>query len=193
MGPHSAEQNPEVRRFLFLLASARLNGNTEWLARIAATTLPASTETRWICLSDMPLAPFRDIRHDGSMYPAPQGHEQALADATVAATDLVFVAPLYWYSVPASAKLYLDYWSGWMRVESLEFKRRMKDKRLWTITVISDAEDALADPLIGTLRQTANYLQMKWCGALIGHGNRPGDVERDKPVIEMAATFFHQK
>ena len=41
-----------------------------------------------------------------------------LLDATLAATDLVFVAPVYWYSLPAAAKLYLDYWSAWLRFTS---------------------------------------------------------------------------
>jgi multimeric flavodoxin WrbA len=185
------ERPPEGRIFVFLLASARLNGNTERLTRVAAAALTVKDEQRWIHLSETPLAPFRDIRHDAPNYPAPEGHERTLAEATLMATDLVVAAPLYWYSLPASAKLYLDYWSAWMRVPGLEFKPRMKGKRMWGITVISDDDDATAEPLIETLRLSANYLQMDWRGVLMGHGNRPGDVEQDTNAVAAAATFFN--
>ena len=178
------------RRFVFLLASGRHEGNTELLTRVAAAALPPDVEQLWIRLSDTPLPPFRDIRHDAPNYPAPEGHERILADATLTATDLVIAAPLYWYSLPASAKLYLDYWSAWMRVPGLEFKDRMAGKRMWAITVVSDDDDATANPLIETLKLSANYLHMDWRGVLMGHGNRPGDVEQDAKAFAAAATFF---
>lgn len=138
----------------------------------------------------MPLSPFRDIRHDTPNYSTPEGHERTLVDATLWATDLVFVAPLYWYSVPASAKLYLDYWAGWLRVADLDFRSRMKGKRVWAVTVISDEDDATADPLIGTLSRSANYMDLDWRGVLLGHGSRPGDIERDVDAISAAANFL---
>ena len=42
-------------RFLFLLASSRLDGNSEYLARQAASRLPETAETRWMHLEDHPL------------------------------------------------------------------------------------------------------------------------------------------
>ena len=48
----------------------------------------------------------------------------------------------------------------------------------------------MAEPLIGTLKLTADYLGARWGGALLGHGNRPGDVLDDGPALERAATFF---
>ena len=79
------------------------------LARLTTAALPA----------------FLDLRHDGD-YPAPEGNAAELARATMAATDVVLVAPLYWYSLPAPAKLYLDHWSHWMRHEPLGFKAAMR-------------------------------------------------------------------
>ena len=112
-----AGQRPAVgRRFTFLLASARHDGNTEILARKAAEHLPRHWTQRWLRLSDLPLAPFEDIRHSTGVYPQPEGNARVLFDATLEATDLVFAVPLYWYGLPASAKLYLDHWSGWQHL-----------------------------------------------------------------------------
>ena len=182
-----------ARRFLFLIASARRDGNTEQLCRRAASTLPASVEQQWLHLDDVPLAPFRDIRHDVGTYPQPTGHEQTLADATLASTDLVMATPLYWYSIPASAKLYLDYWSAWMRVPGMDFKQRMAGKRMWVVSAFSDEDERMLDPLIGTLRLCAEYLHMEWRGVLKGYGSRPGDVQRDDVAMAAALRFFARR
>lgn len=187
---HDAAIPAAQRHFTFLIASARRQGNSEWLARQAASHLPQGTAQQWLHLADLPLAPFEDIRHSVGVYPQPTGHEKVLFDATLTATDLIFVVPLYWYSVPASAKLYLDYWSGWLRVPGADFKPRMAGKTLWGVCALSEEDQTRADPLIGTLAITADYMSMKFGGVLLGYGNRPGDVEADKTATEKARTFF---
>jgi multimeric flavodoxin WrbA len=180
------------RSFLFLLASARKGGNTELLARHAAAELPAGNEQRWIRLSDMALAAYEDIRHrEPARDRVPAGNERLLLDATLAATDIVIASPLYWYSISASAKLYLDYWSGWLRVgEAGSFRSRMREKTLWGISVYTGDDPADADPLLGTLEKTAAYFPMRWGGLLLGQGNRPAEVLRDAPTLARAKVFF---
>ncbi|MFF2141164.1 flavodoxin family protein [Kitasatospora sp. NPDC058190] len=179
------------RRFLFLDASARVGGNSERLARLAAeSSLPAGAEQRWLRLADHPLPPFQDLRHTGDgRYPEPVGHERTLLEATLEATDLVFVAPLYWYSLPTTAKLYLDYWSAWFRVPGLDFRSALRGGTVWGVTALATGDDK-AEPLIGTLRLTAEYMGMRWGGALLGNGTRPGDVLRDERALIAAKSFF---
>ncbi len=186
---HSANSQP--RLFQFLVTSARRDGNAELLARHAAASLPVETDQRWLHLSDFALPPFEDRRHEpGFHYGEVSGNERLLLDATLAATDLVLVVPLYWYSVPASAKLYLDYWSSWLRVPGADFKARMSDKVLWGVSAFSEEDAGRVEPLVGTLRLSADYLGMGWGGVLLGRGNRPGDVMADKAALSAARTFF---
>jgi NAD(P)H-dependent FMN reductase len=177
--------------FLFLLASARADGNSETLARHAAAKLQTEDQS-WLRLSELPLPPFEDIRHDGSggAYAAPTGHARTLLDATLAATDLVFVMPVYWYSLPATVKLYLDHWSGWMRVAGLDFRPRMASKRLWAIISVSDEDRSVADPLLDTMRLTADYMKMPFAGSAVGYGNRPRDVLDDAVGLAQAEALF---
>ena len=177
--------------FLFLVASSRRDGNSEALARHAAASLPETAEQRWLSLIDNELPPFEDVRHSGTgAYPQPEGPGATLLDATLWASDLVMVAPLYWYSVPARAKNYLDHWSGWMRVPGVSFLDRMAGKRMWAISAISDEDYSVADPLLGTLRLTASYAKMKWGGHLFGFGNKPGEVLTDEAALRQADSFF---
>lgn len=186
--------NPVDSHFLMLVASARPGGNAETLARRAAAALPRDTRQTWLRLASFPLPPFEDRRHvgDGS-YAEPDGHGRTLLDATLAATDLVFVVPLYWYGLPASAKLFLDHWSGWMRVPGLAFKATMADKTMWAISAYSDTDPKTAQPLFDTLRLTADYMKMRWGGGLLGYGNRPNDVLQDAESLALAGTFFSSR
>jgi multimeric flavodoxin WrbA len=180
------------RRFLFLLSSARADGNAEQLARLAAQSLSAADAQEWIRLAEVELPAFADLRHASATAWAPviEGRPRQLLEATLAATDIVFVAPVYWYSLPASAKLYLDHWTTWMRAPGWDFKPRMAGKTLWGVSVASDESEAIAAPLKETLRLSADYMQMRWGGFLFGSGNRPGDIRSDEKSLEAAARFF---
>ena len=179
------------REFLFILGSARYDGNTEHLARYAAETLPATATQNWLHLLDHSLPLFEDIRHhETRKYSIASESERTLLDSTLAATDLVIASPVYWYSVSASVKLYLDHWSAWMRLEGVDFRARMAGKTLWAIAALSDDDWNGAQPLIDMMKLGAEYLKMNWGGALLGYGNRPGDVLLDAPSLERASKFF---
>lgn len=184
-----------TRQFLFLVASAREAGhvgNTEWLARQAAAALPVNTPQQWLHLARMNLAPFTDLRHTSGQYPMPEGDLKTLLDATMAATDIVLVAPVYWYSLPSTVKTYLDHWSGWLRIPGVPFKEQMTKKTLRLITTSGDR--AKAQPTMDSVRLCAAFFPMAWGGAggpvLWGKGGPPGAVEADAQAVTAAESFL---
>ncbi|MEU0334101.1 NAD(P)H-dependent oxidoreductase [Streptomyces sp. NPDC006193] len=181
------------RRFLFVLGSARADGNTELLARAAAEQLPGDVEQRWIRLADHPLPDFEDLRHDSDHVRPPSDTAAGLLlDATLAATDIVIASPLYWYSVSSLTKRYLDHWSAWLRTPGVDFKATMAGRTLWGIAALAHEEQCVADPYAGTLNNSAAYLGMRFGGVLLGNGSAPGDVRRDTAALARAKTFFAQ-
>jgi multimeric flavodoxin WrbA len=181
------------RRFLFLTTGSRAGGNTELLARRAAEQLPEDVEQRWIHLADHPLPDFEDLRHDPDRTRAADANAELLFDATVTATDLVIASPLYWYSVSAHAKRYLDYWSAWLRHPGVDFRATMAGRTLWGVTALAHEETEVADPLVGTLNNSAAYMRMRFGGVLFGNGSKPGDVLNDSDALVRAKTFFAQE
>ena len=189
-----------TRRFLFVLGSSRSGGNTELLARRSAEQLsenpenpenPENVEQQWISLAEHPLPDFVDLRRDSDHTRPPAGSAAGLLlDATLAATDLVIASPLYWYSVSGLTKRYLDHWSGWLRIPGLDFKAAMAGRTLWGVTAMADREPGVADPLTGTLRNSAAYLGMRFGGVLLGNGSARGDVLQDAEALARAKTFF---
>jgi multimeric flavodoxin WrbA len=182
------------RRFLFVLGSTRPDGNTELLARRAAEQLPSDVEQRWIRLTEEPLPDFVDLRHDSDHVRPPSDTAIGrLLDATLAATDIVIASPVYWYSVSAPTKTYLDHWSGWLRTPGLDFKATLAGRTLWGIAALADTEPSVADPYVGTLNNSAAYMGMRFGGVLLGSGSKPGDVLNDTDALARAKTFFAQE
>lgn len=177
--------------YLFILGSARPNGNTELLARLAAKSLPNDADQKWLNLLHDPLPVFEDIRHhETRKYAVANETEQKYLVGTLTATDIVIASPVYWYSLSASSKLYLDHWSAWMRLPAVDFRARMAGKKLWGVTVLSDEGLLGVQPLIETLRLSADYMDMQFGGVLLGYGNRPGDILNDPDSLERAEKFF---
>ncbi|MFF9407275.1 flavodoxin family protein [Streptomyces anandii] len=182
-----------TRSFLFVLGSARREGNTELLARRAAGQLPSDTEQRWIRLVDHPLPDFTDLRHDSDHTRPASGNTALLLDATLAATDIVIASPLYWYSVSSHTKRYLDHWSAWLRTPGPDFRAAMAGRTLWGVAALAADEPSVADPLAGTLNNSAAYLRMRFGGVLLGNGTAPGDVLKDTGALARAKTFFAEE
>ncbi|EFG04049.1 flavodoxin family protein [Streptomyces clavuligerus] len=180
------------RSFLFVLGSSRADGNTEILARAAAAQLPAGVRQEWVDLRELDLPDFQDGRHENGSWPVGEA-ERKLRELTLAATDVVLVTPLYWYTVSAQMKRYLDYWSGWARDRELGFQRQMAGRTLWGVTVMAEREESIADGLLITLNNSAGYLRMRFGGVLLGNGSRPGQVRDDERAAVRAKTFFAQE
>jgi putative NADPH-quinone reductase len=119
----------------------------------------------------------------------PQGGTKKLLDATLDATDIVLVSPVYWYSAPAAVKAYIDHWSAWLRVPGVGFKESMALKRLWVISTSGDC--AKAQPMIDSYRLCAEFLGMQWKGALWGKGGAPDAVLSDLEALRAADGFFN--
>jgi multimeric flavodoxin WrbA len=177
--------------FLFLVASTRAPGtvgNTEWLARQAAQGLPASARQTWLHLAGLQLPAFVDQRHASGEYPMPGGDLRTLLDAMRAASDIVFVAPVYWYSIPAPLKAFLDHWSAFLRVPGLPFKAEMAAKSLRLVTTSGDR--AKAQPMIDSVKLCGDFLAMRWGGALWAKGGAPGTVAGDAAALAEAEAFL---
>ncbi|KQX58047.1 MULTISPECIES: NAD(P)H-dependent oxidoreductase [unclassified Streptomyces] len=187
--PRANGSNGPARSFLFVLGSSRADGNTEILARAAAAQLPADVPQRWVDLNRLPLPDFQDGRHETDGWPADET-EELLREATLEATDIVIASPLYWYTLSAQTKRYLDYWSGWLNVPDSDFKERMAGRTLWGVTAMAHEEHEVADGLTTALHHSAAYLGMHFGGVLTGTASRPGRIRADEQALLHAKTFF---
>jgi len=173
------------RSFLFLTSSARRGGNSERLAHHAASAL--THPSAWVDLAALILPAFHDSR-PVPLRP-PEGDLARLLDQMQTASDIVIVAPVYWYALPAPAKLFMDHWSGFLDQPGLGFPLWITTKTLWLITARADPDPGVAAPIEEAVARTARWLNMAWGGALHGIGDAPGEVE-DSAAWPLAPGFL---
>lgn len=175
-----------TRRYLFLLSSARPLGNALTLARAAAAPLPAKAQ-HWIDLTDPPLPAFLDLRPGFAL---PQGPLATILHAMRDATEIILVAPIYWYALPAPAKLLMDHWSGWLDAPATEFAAWAQDKTFHLITTRADPDPSVPDLTEAMVKRSILWLGMGWGGALHGIADAPGDISADHRAMQTAAHFL---
>ena len=174
------------RQFLFLLSSARSGGNSALLAQAAAAPLPAHA-LHWIDLSAAQLPPYRDLRPAAAR---PEGDLAAIMEAMRAARGIVIVAPVYWYALPAPAKLLLDHWSGWFDASETGFADWAREKTVHLITARADPDPTVPDTLEAMVKRSILWLGMNWGGALHGVGDAVGEIAEDKAAMAAAGGFL---
>jgi NAD(P)H-dependent FMN reductase len=174
------------RHFLFLLSSARREGNSQRLARAAADCLSPVAQS-WIDLTDLALPPYHDLRPATEL---PQGALAGVMAAMRAASDIVLVAPVYWYALPAPAKLLFDHWSGWFDAAETGFADWAREKRVFLITTRADPDPTVPLAMEEMVKRSVTWLGMGWGGALHGIGDAPGDIQRDQSALLQAQGFL---
>jgi multimeric flavodoxin WrbA len=135
-------------------ASSRADGNTATIANYLCDKLSATA----IDLSAHEIAPFSYEDN----YPATDDFI-ATIEQTIGAGHWVLVTPIYWYTMSAQMKTFLDRFSDLLRYHQ-ELLPALTGKHLWTIAVGSDPE---AIPHFFTpFRLSAEYLAMYYGGDL---------------------------
>ena len=174
------------RRYLFLLSSARAHGNSALLARRAAEGL-AETSQRWLDLTERQIAPYRDLRPGTAL---PEGDLASVMEQMRWATDIVIVAPVYWYALPAPAKLVMDHWSGWFDAPETGFATWARERTAYLITTRADPDPTVTEPVETMVQRSVLWLGMRWGGALHGVGDAVGEVAQDAAAMAAARGFL---
>lgn len=175
------------KRFLFLTASPRRASNSTALARHAAQGLPESTAQHWQNLDTPTLPAFRDLRPGNPG--VPMGRLGDLFAHLMLASDVVFVAPIYWYTFPAPLHLFLAHLSGWLDTPELQLAPALKTKRAHLITTRADPDATVPHQAEAALKRSVEWLGMTWAGALHGIADAPGEIETAAVWAE-APRFF---
>ena len=171
-----------TRSFLFVLGSARPEGNTEILARKAAEQLPPDVEQRWLDLADHVAARLRGpaaatattdgrpVGNDAAVLLDAtlerDGHRHRVAAVLVLALGHRQALPRLLGRLAGDAG---DRLQGDARGPHPVGRHRARHRE----------EVVVAEPLIGTLRNTAAFFPMRFGGVLLGNGSKPGDVLED--------------
>ncbi|WP_132745849.1 flavodoxin family protein [Scopulibacillus darangshiensis] len=164
-------------------------GNTEMLAHYAVQELAAEK----IYLRDYSIHSIVDQRHILGGFQNIGDDYNSIIDRILQHDILIFVTPIYWYSMSGTMKNFIDRWSQSLRDTNYSnFKASMSAKKAFVIAVGGDNPYVKGLPLIQQFQHIFDFMGMSFDGYVLGEGNKPGDIRQDEAAI-LAAQQLNNK
>lgn len=165
-----------------IYGSSRPNGNTELLAKIMLEDINHEA----VFLRDKKIKPISDMRHDPQGFQRSDDDYYEIIETMLNHDEVVFATPIYWYGMSGLMKNFIDRWSESLRERSLNFRERMKDKKMYLLIVGSDQPHFKGLPLIMQFEHICNFVGASFEGFIIGDANSPGQILSDENAIVKA-------
>lgn len=162
-----------------IYGSARDGGNTEALAGIALEGVAHEK----IILRHKFINPIHDQRHDEGGFDYVSDDYDAVITEVLRHDTLIFVTPVYWYTISGLLKNFIDRWSQSLRDPRYDFKALLSQKKAYVILAGGDDPRVKALPLIEQLKYTFQFVGMELAGYVIGKASRPGDIQNDSKAL----------
>lgn len=165
-------------RVVAFVGSPRKGGNTDQLTdEILTGATEAGHETEKLYLSDYALTPIDAVYGaEENWTDARQGPADDLIEHMVRADVIVLASPVYWFSVSALMKLFIDRWALYQR-EGQRLMDLAPGKRMAAALALADPEPGYLGMVLGPLQQAAKWLRMTWAGEVVAAGvAEPGDL-----------------
>jgi len=105
------------------------------------------------------------------------------------ADAIIHSVPVYFWSMTAQMKAYLDRWCAlfdatWSWQKS--YYPKMKGKRIGVITVCGDPNVHTADPVVHSFKSTSDMTKMRWVGAVMASAGDKAEILKDEKAREKA-------
>ncbi len=176
------------RKLMVVMASPRPKGNSSVLAAEAARgAAEAGAEVRTVRLADLSFSPCRACdacRKTNAKGCVHNDDVKALRGAIKASDALLIASPVYWFTMSAQAKLFMDR----LYVFGDKSYRELKGKRIGIILASGDA-DPRGSGAINAMRSFQDafaYLGAPIAGMVHGGGGKAGAAARDKALMAEA-------
>ena len=168
---------------LVLNGSARTEGsNTEVLTHQVLEGLPYNE----VVLREKRILPINDLRHtDGGFVPVDDDYDEVIQQV-LSHDTLIFVSPVYWYTVTGLMKNFIDRWSQSLRDKRFDFKAVMASKTAYVLTAGGDNPKVKALPMIQQLKYTFDFVGMPLEAYIIAKASKPGDIAKDTKALDEA-------
>ncbi len=163
-----AKREEEINPIV-IFGSSRKCGNT--LAAVKSVLKDHPTPI--IDLGELDISPYDynyENRHDDFL---------SLAEKMVRHNPIILATPVYWYSMSAIMKTFIDRWSDLLDIRK-DIGRRLANKELYIITSYGESiPRGFEDPF----SQTCEYLDMKYCGCLYFYGGDDSELIKNNPLL----------
>jgi multimeric flavodoxin WrbA len=105
------------------------------------------------------------------------------------ADSIIHSVPVYFWSMTAQMKAYLDRWCAFFDAEwrwHRSYYPKMRGKKIGLITVCGDLHVSTADPIVHSFKTTSQFTGLKWIGVVQASASRKGEINRNKTAKKEA-------
>jgi multimeric flavodoxin WrbA len=154
---------------LIILGSLRSDGNTLRAIKMAI-------KDRSIPIVDLQTL---NIAHYDYDYANSQDDFLPLAEKMVRHNPIILATPVYWYSMSALMKTFIDRWSDLLDIRK-DIGRRLAHKELY---VIASYGESIPQGFEAAFSQTCDYLDMQYKGCFYFYGGSDPELVKNNECI----------
>lgn len=178
-------------KVLGISGSPRIGGNSDiLLSQALAGAKQAGADVEKIILDRKQIAGCKDCKKCNNTGICAINDDMAdIKKHILDAYAVIHSTPVYFWSMTAQMKAYLDRWCvffdakwNWQKVYYL----KMRTKRIGLITVCGDPNIHTADPIVHSFQSTANMTKMTWLGAVLASANDKGEITKNEASLRDA-------
>ncbi len=105
------------------------------------------------------------------------------------ADAIIHSVPVYFWSMTAQMKAYLDRWCAFFDANwrwHKDYYPIMKGKRIGIITVCGDTNVSTADPIVHSFKSTVDMTKMSWLGTVMASASEKGEISGNEIIKKQA-------
>ncbi len=178
-------------KVLGIMGSPRIGGNSDILldeALAGAKTIGA--EVGKIFLDKMKITGCKDCKKCNETGLCVIKDDMPEIQKRILEADaIIHSVPVYFWSMTAQMKAYLDRWCAFFDEQwrwQKNYYPRMKGKRIGLITVCGDPNVHTADPIVHSFKSTAEMTKLNWLGVVMASAAEKGDIIKDETTRKQA-------
>jgi multimeric flavodoxin WrbA len=180
-----------AKNVLILKGSPRREGNSAILAeRVAAGAREAGGQAETIYLHELDIQPCDacDMCQGADTDCVIEDDMQALYPKVKAADAVVYASPIYWFSVTAQLKLFIDRCYGLGEDEDEPESYELAGKQIGVVLTYGgeDPYDAGAVNAIRMFQDMFRYVPADIVGIVYGYAHEEGEIRQNEEVMQRA-------
>lgn len=178
-------------KVLGIMGSPRVKGNSDiLLTQALAGAREAGAKVEKVILDRKHIAGCKDCRKcNKTGVCVIQDDMPEIQKKILDAHAIIHSVPVYFWSMTAQMKAYLDRWCVFFDADwnwQKAYYSKMQGKRIGLITVCGDPNVHTADPIVHSFQSTAEMTQMHWLGAVMTSAAEKGEIANNEKALREA-------
>lgn len=178
-------------KVLGIMGSPRVGGNSDILLDDAlAGAEKASAQVEKIILDKKKISGCKDCKKcNETALCVMKDDMPEILKKILEADAIIHSVPVYFWSMTAQMKAYLDRWAALFDANwrwHKDYYPKMKGKRIGLITVCGDPDVHTADPIVHSFKSTVEMTKMNWLGVVMASASDKGAIVKDEMARKQA-------